>query len=137
MTYNIEVSFNLLKNANVTEMKNKIINLAIYCNCMRFYEEYDIDEIKSHKVNVVVRFLFSDTYNLIQYIIYLKKINGIYIELIYNEDIDNIIFASYYYRTKKMEKSQQKQYIQNREKRERSYSEDEMKILDIIKPLYY
>ena len=36
-----------------------------------------------------------------------------------------------------MEKSQQKQYVQNTQKRERSYSEDEIKMLTIIKPLSF
>lgn len=136
MGYNIEVSFNLFKYANITEMKNSVINLGLYCHCEQFYEDYDF-EINLYKANVVITFLFIDIYYLIQFITYLKKMTGTYIELIYNEDTDNIIYASKFYQTKKMEKSQQKQYVQNTQNRERSYSEDEIKMLTIIKPLSF
>ena len=129
MGYNIEVSFNLYKHANITEMKNSVINVGIYCDCDKFYEDYDF-ELNLYNANVVITFLFSDIYYLIQFIKYVKNITGTYIESIYNENTNTILYASRFYQTKKMEKYQQKQYYQKK----RSYSQDEIQLLTVVKP---
>jgi hypothetical protein len=129
MTYQIEVSFNISKHTNITEMKNNVIDLGRYCHCEQYFE-HDIEYHHSGQVNVIFSFLFTDICGFIQFIKGLKKITGTHIEIIYNEDLNNILYASKYYQTRKMEKFQQKLYLQQRK---RSYSEDEMKILSVFK----
>ena len=41
MGYNIELSFNILKNSSVSEVQNNIKELAIKNNCNYFYEDYE------------------------------------------------------------------------------------------------
>jgi hypothetical protein len=61
---------------------------------------------------------------------------GLYIEMIYDEEINRILYASKYYQTQKMDKYIVKDYNSN--KRKRSYSEDDTLILDAInKKIYY
>jgi hypothetical protein len=55
---------------------------------------------------------------------------GVHIELIYDEIINKILYASTYYQTQKMDKKISKEY--KIEKRERIYSEYDTMILDAI-----
>ena len=41
MGYNIEVSFNVLKNGSVTELLEDVKNYAESCLCEDFYEDYE------------------------------------------------------------------------------------------------
>jgi hypothetical protein len=55
---------------------------------------------------------------------------GLYIELIYDEDTNSILYASQYYITQKMDKFSAKNF--KSKKRERSYSDDENMILKSV-----
>jgi flavorubredoxin len=57
--------------------------------------------------------------------------DGLYLELIYHEDTSEILYASQYYITQKMNKSIGKEF--KKERKERSYSDDENMILNTIK----
>jgi hypothetical protein len=65
--------------------------------------------------------------DLVNYIKTIKKIKGIYIESIFNEETNQIIYASQYYLTI-LDKFSSNTYKSN--KRTRSYSEDETIIMD-------
>lgn len=134
MGYNIEVSFNILKNSSVTEIQNMIINGAEECGCESFYEDYEYESHVQFKRNhCVITLNFSKTNidDLIRFLKFIKGTCGVYLESIYDESSSFILYASQYYITQKMDKIHGKTYKQ--ERRERSYSDDENMILHSIK----
>jgi flavorubredoxin len=68
---------------------------------------------------------------LLQFLRFIRGREGLYLELIYDEDTSEILYASQYYITQKMNKSIGKEF--KKERRERSYSDDENMILNTIK----
>lgn len=132
MGYNIEVSFNILKNSNLTEIKNMIINAAYGYEYL--YEDYEYDthsQFKRNHMLITVYFQKTNINELIDFVKFIKKINGLYLESIYDDTEEYILYASQYYITQKMDKMYAKTY--KKERRERSYSEDDNMILDSIK----
>jgi hypothetical protein len=134
MGYNIEVSFNILKNSSVTELQAMVRNLAEECGCNYFYEEYEYETNTQFKRNhCVMTIIFEDKniINLLQFLRYIRNTKGLFLESIYDDDSRIILYASQYYVTQKMNKSNAK--IFKKERRERSYSDDENMILNTIK----
>jgi hypothetical protein len=134
MGYSIEVSFSILKNSSVTEVKNMIINGAEECGCDSFQEDYEYEAHAQFKRNhcvITLNFLEPDINELIRFLRFIRNRCGVYLELIYDENEYYILYASQYYITQKMDKCHGKTY--KNEKRERSYSDDENMILKSIK----
>lgn len=134
MGYSIEVSFNILKNSSVTEIKNMIIDGAEECGCDSFYEDYEYDVHtqfkRSHCVMTLI-FSNSDITELVRFLRFIRSRCGVCLELIYDDNEYYILYASQYYITQKMDKFYGKTY--KKERRERSYSDDENMILKSIK----
>ena len=117
MGYNIEVSFSLIKNSSVTELQENIKNLATNCGCSYCYEDYEYEtHVRYQRKHCIITINFNnpDIYNLINFLRNIKKSKGIYIEVIYDEDSNKIIYASKYYTTQKMEKSGSKIFKEER-----------------------
>jgi hypothetical protein len=135
MGYNIEVSFNVLKH-NIHETKELISNIAVENGCENYYNEYEFEKNLCYSRNhCVFTFIFQD-YNIDDIVKFLKKmknLKGIYVESIYDDDRNNMLFASNLYLSQFMDKHIAKVYKMN--KRERSYSEDDIKILNTIQKL--
>ena len=134
MGYSIEVSFSILKNSSVTEIKNMIINGAEECGCDSFHEDYEYDAHTQFKRNhclITLNFSKTDITELVRFLRFIRSRCGIYLELIYDENEYCILYASQYYITQKMDKYNGKTY--KNERRERSYSDDENMILKSIK----
>ena len=134
MGYSIEVSFNILKNSSVTEIKNMIINGAEECGCDSFHDDYEYDSHTQFKRNhcvITLNFLKTDITDLIRFIKFIRSRCDIHLESIYDDNEYYILYASQYYITQKMDKCHGKTY--KKEKRERSYSDDENMILQTIK----
>lgn len=134
MGYIIEVSFNIFKNSNITEIEAKIISFAKNCNSTFFYSNYEMEKnIRIQRNHMIITAHFEEEKEKIQdllcFLNYIKKQKGIYIESIYNEETNQILYASQYYLTM-MDKFLSKKYQTN--KRSRSYSEDETIILNEI-----
>lgn len=133
MGYNIEVSFNILKNKNVSELEGFLTSLAKDYQCSLSYSTLEMENTaymqRNHSVTTSI-FKDENIKDLVEYIRTIKKMNGIYIESIFNEDTNQIIYASPYYLTI-MDKFISNNYHLN--KRKRSYSEDETMIMDEIK----
>ena len=130
MGYSIEVSFNVLKHSKVTEIKDEIQNLATKCGCKMFYEDYEFENNFQKQCVITVCF---DNDNICYLIVFLKNIRSkkyIYIESIYDDNSRQIVYASKYYITQKMDKGYSRLYKE--ERRKRSYSEDDTMILDVI-----
>jgi hypothetical protein len=126
MGYNIEISFNILKHSNVTELQNNIINLANECLCNSYYNNYEYDNnvkhIRLHSITIV-NFDNSEINNFIKFLKNIKSIKGLYIESIYHDDSSIILYASKYYN---------KEMITKEYNKNRSYSEEEKTILNSI-----
>jgi hypothetical protein len=134
MGYSIEVSFNVLKHSNVTEIKDEIQDLATSCGCKMFYDDYEFENNLQFQRNHCVITIGFDNGNICYLILFLKKIRSkkyLYIENIYDETSRQILYASKYYITQKMDKGYSKMFKE--ERRKRSYSEDDIMILDVIK----
>jgi hypothetical protein len=133
MGYNIELSFNVLKNGSVTKLLEEVKNCAEEYLCENFYEDYEFEnKVQFQRRHCLMSITFSQSKvnNMIEFLNIIRKNNGLYIELIYDEKNDSILYASQYFITQKMDKFAAKNF--KIEKRKRSYSEDESKILNVI-----
>ena len=77
-----------------------------------------------------ISFSQSKMNNMIEFLNNIRNTNGLYIELIYHEGSNSILYASQYFLTQKMDKYAAKKF--KIEKRERSYSDDEIMILKAV-----
>jgi len=134
MGYNIEVSFNVLKNGSVTELQENVKSYAEECGCQQIYEDYEFEnktQFQRRHCIISAIFLQTNMSGLNDFVKFIKRQNGLYLESIYDDDSNMILYASQYYITQKMNKSLAKEFVI--EKRKRSYSEDETMILNTIK----
>ena len=134
MGYNIEVSFNTLKNS-ISETQELIISTALENGCNYYYNDFEFENnLRYNRSHCIITLSFQNYENDIDYIIkflkIIRNIKGIYIESIYDNDTNNILFASKFYLTQMMDKHIAKMYKLN--KRERSYSEDDALIMNTM-----
>lgn len=113
MGYNIEVSFNVLKNGSVIELLNKVRCLAEDCLCEDFYEDYEFEnKTQFQRRHCIMSINFSDEKlnNMIEFLNSMKKKEGLHVEVIYDENNESILYASQYFLTQKMDKYAAKKY---------------------------
>jgi len=136
MGYTIEVSFNILKHTSVTETQDYIVNLATSYGCVSCYLDYEyetnVQYKRTHSI-IVINFDSSNIYYLLEFLKKIKMTSGIFIESIYDDNVNMILYASKYYVTQKMDKFIAKEYSKN--KRKRSYSEDDTMILNTVEKI--
>jgi len=117
MSYRIELSFDLRKTKNITEMKKNISDLALKNEKEICFFSYEMsgNGRTINRSHVVGTLYFPEEFNIINFIKSIKKIPGIYIESV---GIDNIKF-NLTYASKKylnfMDKYKSKDYLNNRE----------------------
>ena len=120
MAYIIELSFNIYKINNVTEIKEMVKSYAEKYGCHYFYEDYEYEMntqfIRNHCI-LTINFQKTNILNLIEFLKFIKNKNYLYLEAIYNENSSQIIYASQFYRTKKMNKNIGKIYKKDKEKK--------------------
>ena len=107
MGYNIEVSFNVLKNGSVTKLLEEVKECAEECFCEDFYEDYEFynkSQFKRRHCLISVRFPQENLNNMIEFVNIIRKNSVIYIESIYDENSHSILYASQYFITQKMDK---------------------------------
>jgi hypothetical protein len=134
MGYNIEVSFNTLKHTCVMKTRDIIMNFALENGCESCYDTFEFINDKYETRNHVVITVNFQEYNIneiVKFLKIIKEIKGICIESIYDDNIEQLLFASQYYLTQMMDKNLVDNYKVN--KRKRSYSEDDTIILNTIK----
>lgn len=133
MGYNIEVSFNTLKHNCVTETRDMIFNCAKENGCNSCYETYEflntINDTRNHTV-ITINFQNTNINKIVNFLKIIKVIKGLNIETIYDDINNQLLFASTYYLTQMMDKHLAKEFKLN--KRERSYSEDDTMIMNVI-----
>jgi hypothetical protein len=134
MGYNIEISFNTLKH-NISETQQLIIDKALENGCYYYSHNFEFENnLRYNRNHCVFVLTFQNYDNDIDYIVkflkIIRNIKGIYVESIYDNDTNNMLFASKFYLTQMMDKHIAKMYKLN--KRERSYSEDDVAIMKIM-----
>jgi hypothetical protein len=133
MGYSIEVSFNVLKNGSVIKLLEHVKECAEKCFCEDFYDDYEFEnktQFQRRHCIISVSFSQSKLNNMIEFLNAIKKHGGLYVELIYDETNHSVLYVSQYFLTQKMDKHSAKKF--NIEKRERTYSENEVMILNAI-----
>lgn len=133
MGYNIEISFNVIKNGSATELLTIVRDFAKQCLCENFYEDYEFEnKTQFQRRHCVMSVFFSQERldNMIHFLSNIKRNRNLYIELIYDEKAGTVLYASQYFITQKMDKYIAKKFVVQR--RERSYSEDENMILKAV-----
>jgi hypothetical protein len=133
MGYNIEVSFNVLKNGSITKLLEEVREFAENCYCEDFYEDYEFEnkvQFQRRHCLISVRFSQENLNNMIEFLNRIRKYSGLYVELIYDEKNNSILYASQYFISQKMDKYAAK-YLKT-QKRKKSYSDDENMILSVI-----
>lgn len=133
MGYNIEVSFNIFKNGSVTKLIDYVRDNAEECLCEDFYQDYEFQnkaQFQRRHCLMSINFSQSNLNNMLKFLNNIRNTNGLYIELIYDENTNSILYASQYFLTQKMDKFNAKKFKQ--ERRKRSYSEDENMILKSV-----
>jgi hypothetical protein len=134
MGYNIDVSFNIFKNSNVTELLNTIKTRAEECGCEYHYYDYEYEHNVQFKRNhcvFTIVFTQYDLFYLLDFIKFVRSKKELYLESIYDDYSRKILYASQYYITQKMSKPNGKQF--KKDNKERKYSHDENIILKFIK----
>jgi hypothetical protein len=133
MGYNIEISFNIFKNSSASELKSIVTNLACNSGCNFYYDDYEYDKhTKYPRSHCVINFYFEE-YNIHLLTDFLKNIckyEGLYVESVFEDYTNTLLYASTYYITQKMDKGIAHNFKLN--KRKRSYSEDEQMIINIL-----
>lgn len=133
MGYNIEISFNVLKNSSIFKLIEEIRSNAIENGCENFYEDFEFEnktQFQRRHSLIIITFPQQNINKMINFLRLIKKNKKLFVELIYNEDNHTILYASQYFITQKMDPFSAKNF--KSEKRKRSYSEDETNILDIF-----
>jgi len=131
MGYNVEVSIDLLRHTNISEIKKEIADCAIDYECNYYYYLYDMEggcKIPRNHCIMVINFEDAQIFNCSIFLKLIKKMKKFHIECIYEDNIIcKLIYASRYYQTI-MEKDKAIKY--NKFKRERSLSDNEKILLE-------
>ena len=132
MSYNIEISFNIMKHKCVTEIQKNVTMIAEEYGCSNCYTNYEFEKNLQYQRNhCLITVIFENPIAyLIKFLKIIKKIKGIYIESIYDDVTSQLLYASSYYLTQTMDKKIALTYRMN--KRKRSYSEDDTLILNEV-----
>jgi hypothetical protein len=126
MGYIIDIGFNILKN---NTDKNTVIDLVKQSECNFYYETMEInDKYDAHSI-ITLEFE-EETQNMMDFLRNVKSTSNIYIESIYDDEQERLLYTSTYYRKKCMHKKCVKKHKE--ERKTRSYSETDMEILSIV-----
>jgi hypothetical protein len=135
MVYVMELSFNVLKHANVTEWEGNITSSAVDFGCSSYYTyvemEYNKHINRNHCI-LVIQFQEKkeDVENMSKFIRVIRRMKHVYIECIYHEDICcKLIYASTFYVTN-MDKDKVQIYQQFL--KEKNYTEQELIFLQEV-----
>ena len=135
MAYLLELSINLKKHVNLSEMKNKLFEKAEECKVERYYSvfEYMGENRQIYRNHCVLTFIFPEHDELLTaFIKFSKKFKSISVESL---GYDNIIFKLMYASKKylnMMDKGKVQQYIKDF-KSKSLYRQDSLPVRAILK----
>ena len=128
MEYTLEISFDISKYTNVTNMKNNIITLASNYNSTQVYSMYDMECKGRHNIYrnhciLIVTFTEEDIINCVKFIKQIKKYKSYTIECIYKSSGSyRLIYATLSY-LKTLNKDQSNTYIASKSTTYYTYNE--------------
>jgi hypothetical protein len=129
MSYNIDITYNVLKHGNIEQTGNIIKTLAEESCCENYYDNYEFERnICIQRNHYVITVKFASSINLINFLKKVKKIKYLHVETIYQENI--ILYVSTYYLTQMMDKQLVKQFKKN--KNDRIFTKEETVILNAL-----
>lgn len=136
MGYNIELSFDLTKCGNVTEVKTTIAGFANECGCESYYEDYEMSgntKNERHHCVMVITFPEDQLFNCSKFVKKIKNIQGVRFECVYDDATPRhrMVYASTNY-LKSLHKDTATAFKSNRQARERSFSEGEVILMNEI-----
>jgi hypothetical protein len=114
-------------------MVNDVKKMAEENKCDNCYEDYEFEnktQFQRRHCVIYVDFAQGNLNNMVEFLNQIKKTQDIHVELIYDDVNKQILYASQYFITQKMDK-----YAANEFrifKRKRSYSDDENMILKAL-----
>jgi len=97
----------------------------------RVFEFENKTQFQRRHCIITAKFSQTNMNDMLKFLKFVKKTDGLYLESIFNDDSNSILYASQYYITQQMDKYAAKNFVI--QKRKRSYSEDETMILHTIK----
>jgi len=135
MGYNVEISINMLKETNFSEIESTIEGIAQNYNCESIYmvsEEDGTNKIPRYHSVFIVHFIDENFENFIKFIRMIKSYKKGYIECIYDNDIRKLLYASSYYLNNidKEASKKYRNYINNKE-----FTTNEFAVLKILTKL--
>jgi hypothetical protein len=134
MGYNIELSFNIFKSGSINQILDRVKSYSEECGSTSFQYDYEFENnIQFQRRHCVISLDFPNEKinNMIEFLHSIRKQRDLHIEMIYDVDNHSILYASQYYVSQKMDKGCAKVF--RAERRERSYSDDEIDILNSVK----
>lgn len=131
MGYSIEISVNIIKQQSLSSFKEILVEKSRNLNCERNYWFHELeDEGKKKYRNHLIGCFSFDYDNIINasiFINYIKTLNNVHIECIYEDDVKyKLLYVSSYY-LKRMNKEYAKIYKLN--SRKKNYSDEETVLL--------
>ena len=127
MEYKIDISINLLKRSNISEIESDVVYLAKQTNCQHVYVFSETEGMLKNpicKYVINVSFIKDSINDMIRFIKLIKQNKNVHIECVYKEDnVIKMIYVSNAY-LKTLNKTAAKNY-----KMAANYSEDENMIL--------
>jgi hypothetical protein len=131
MGYSIEISVNIIKQQSLSSFKEILVEKSRNLNCERNYWFHELEyEGKKKYRNHLIGYFSFDYDNIINasiFINYIKTLNNVHIECIYEDDIKyKLLYVSSYY-LKRMNKEYAKIYKLN--SRKKNYSDEETVLL--------
>jgi hypothetical protein len=107
--------------------------LAEENKCDNCYEDYEFEnktQFQRRHCIIYVDFAQDRVNNMVEFLNHVKKNQDIHVELVYDDNNHQILYASQYFITQKMDKYAANEFRMF--KRKRSYSDDETMILKAI-----
>lgn len=100
MGYSIEISINMLKENKFLEVETVIYDKSNTYNCENIYslaEEDGTGKIPRYYRVYVISFLNDNLDGIIKFINFVKKYKSCYIECVYENNINKLLYASSFY----------------------------------------
>ena len=133
MGYTIEISYNIHRVE--TDLYTIIENIAQQYNCLSCYQHYEMSGNMKHEKSdsvITINFEQDALTECSKFVHYVKKIKHVQIETFYTTDNFKLLYASPCY-LKSIPHIQSNEYSQNKERRERSWSEGECMVISQIR----
>jgi len=114
MGYNIEISFNILKQCSINDGKKYLIELACDYLCESYFVDFEMENSYHFKRNhcvITIHFENLQINNMIEFIKFIRKDKIYYIETICHDDSNHCIYASKHYLFHNVHKILAKDYI--------------------------